>query len=87
MYGKQKDKVQQNRNLPSRRTARRGKRNPRDFLLICFVECEDYWDPSWLVNKEVGVKEDRTSGLGSAERKEHYLTAAPFHRFDVRMAD
>jgi hypothetical protein len=44
------------------------------------------WDPSWLVNKEVGVEEDRTGGLGPAERKEHYLTAAPFHRFDVDMA-
>jgi hypothetical protein len=67
--------------------ARRGKRNPKiSYLFVCRL-CEDYWDPSWLVNKEVGVKEDRTSGLGSAERKEHYLTAAPFHRFDVRMAD
>jgi hypothetical protein len=63
---------EQNRNPPSRRTARRGKRNLKDFSLICFVECEDYW-------------EDRTSGLGSAERKEHYLTS-PFHRFDVDMA-
>jgi hypothetical protein len=39
-----------------------------------------------LANKEFGVEEDRTSGLGPAERKEHYLTAAPFHRFDVNMA-
>jgi hypothetical protein len=47
---------EQNRNPPSRRTARRGKRNLKDFSLICFVECEDYWDPSWhkdLVSRRI----------------------------------
>jgi hypothetical protein len=38
-------------------------------------------------NKDLAREEDRTSGLGPAERKEHYLTAAPFHRFDVSKAD
>jgi hypothetical protein len=35
-----------------------------------------------ILNKDLAFDEDRTSGLGPAERKEHYLTAAPFHRFD-----
>jgi hypothetical protein len=50
------------------------------YLSSLFVSCEDYWDPSW--HKEFGVEEGRTSGLGPAKRKEHYLTAAPFHQFD-----
>jgi hypothetical protein len=45
-YGEERQEVWQNRNPPSRRTARRGKRNLKDFLLIVF-SCEDYWDPSW----------------------------------------
>ena len=40
-----------------------------------------------LMARKFGDAEDRTGGLGLAERKEHYLTAAPFHQFDVGKAD
>lgn len=36
---------------------------------------------------KIGLAEDRTGGLGPAKRKEHYLTAAPSHRFDRNNAN
>ena len=68
---------------PSRRVARLVKRKRTRFSSL-FLSCEDYWDPSWPNTGDAG---DRTGGLGPAKRKEHYLTAAPFHRFDVNKAN
>jgi hypothetical protein len=63
--------------------AREGKRKPRLSSFFHFV-VRGLLGPLMAV---FGVREDRTGGLGPAERKEHYLTAAPFHRFDGDKAD
>jgi len=36
---------------------------------------------------KIGLAEDRTGGHRPTERKEHCLTAAPDHQFDVRNPD
>jgi hypothetical protein len=56
-----------------------GEEKPEDFFLICVVRGLLGPLMTW---KTFGVAEDRTGGLGPAKRKEHYLTAAPFHQFD-----
>jgi hypothetical protein len=60
-----------------------GKEKAKAFVIFHFV-VRGLLGPLMAV---FGVREDRTGGLGPAERKEHYLTAAPFHRFDGDDAD
>jgi hypothetical protein len=64
----------------SRRTARRERGKLVGFLpYLCRARITG--TPHGQISGDAAG--DRTGGLGLAKRKEHYLTAAPSHRFDV----